>query len=168
MSYPKAFYTMSFLEFVATNQEWFEETMVLDTEEHTASFQTMLHSVWDIYEISGETIGEQKLFMVSVLNQYKDYYIEKLNTYEKEYDFTEDLKDVSSTHTKTLHVDLPNKQIDPDDYYTYPDMGDKADGDMDSQSSGRFIELKNAYYKQIKNIFEEFAKRFRACFLHIY
>ena len=55
-----------------------------DTPEHTKKLTDMIYSKFFNYEISGETIQEQKIFMTAKFNEYKDYYAELLNTYETE------------------------------------------------------------------------------------
>lgn len=53
-----------------------------DTVEHTNKLKEMIYAKYFNYEISGETIGEQKIFMEQKFNQYKDYYAEMLAAYE--------------------------------------------------------------------------------------
>lgn len=56
--------------------------IVWDTEEHTQKLLEMIYSKFFNYEISGETIPEQKVFMTAKFNEYKDYYREMLIAYE--------------------------------------------------------------------------------------
>ena len=56
--------------------------IIWDTTEHTKKLKEMLYAKYFNYEISGETIGEQKIFMTQKFNQYKDYYSEMLDAYE--------------------------------------------------------------------------------------
>ena len=56
--------------------------IVWDTPEHTSKLKEMIYAKYAIYEISGETIPEQRLFMENKFLQYKDYYAEMLEAYE--------------------------------------------------------------------------------------
>lgn len=58
--------------------------IVMSTESRTSSLRDMLHAVYDIKEISGETIPEFKVFLQTKFNQYKQYYEELLDVYESQ------------------------------------------------------------------------------------
>lgn len=141
--YPIAKYTMSFLAFKDATGDWLKDSLVLDTDEHTVDFQTMLSSVWNVWEIAGETIGEEKEFLLGTFNAYKREYIEKVNAYEKEFDFEKAIKstetvsssserkddftrtDALSREERNLFSDLPNKKVTADDLYGYPTSAEK-------------------------------------------
>ena len=78
-----AVYTMSYRD-VLIEQPHLLDNIVWDTIEHTDKLKEMLYAKYAIYEISGETIQEQQLFMETKFNQYKDYYAEMLAAYETE------------------------------------------------------------------------------------
>lgn len=60
------------------------DDIVWDTGEHTEKLKDMIYAKFFNYEISGETLPEQKLFMTAKFNEYKDYYAELLQAYEAE------------------------------------------------------------------------------------
>lgn len=74
-------YTMCLHDVLVLDPNLFD-FVEMDTTEHSQKLIDMIKAKWNIYEISGETIPEFKLFMVNKFNQYKDYYIEKINAYE--------------------------------------------------------------------------------------
>ena len=153
-------YTMTFKDFVNDNTDWFAQNIVLSTAERTGELQLALASIWNFYEISGETIGEFKLMLTDTLNEYKAYYEEMISNYEKEYDYATAI----SRTDETVHVELPNKQISPTDYYKYPSSVDKRT----NTDPARFLLLKQQYLSQIRNLYREFASRFTDCFIHIF
>lgn len=203
-NYPQAKYTMSYLEFVGNAADWITETFVLDTTEHTNDFLSMLISMWGVYEISGETIGEQEEFMKEVFNMYKDYYIELVTNYEKSYEYeTGTIKTIhrkgtadengtysgsssTTSEDKQLDSELPHKTLPETDYFSYPNSSSKNNSTAsgtDSNTTSRdrttetdetitdpaiFLDLKNKYINQIRNVWHEFASKFKDCFIHLY
>lgn len=153
-------YTMTFKDFINYNTDWFSSNIVMSTSERTGELQLALSSMWDFYEIVGETIGEFKLMLLDTLHEYVSYYEEMLTNYEKEYDYASATKRTD----EIIHVDLPNKQISPTDYYKYPSAVDKKTND----DPARFLLLKQQYLSQIRNLYREFASRFTDCFIHIF
>lgn len=146
----------------------------LDWSSRTEDFKAMLISMWDVYEISGETINEQKKFMLDTFNEYKDLYEERLTNYEKNIDWLPEDGVLSSsrTHgdTSEVHVELPNKQIDPNDIFSYPNDGVKTTPDVttDDKSISEQLAIRRSYLNQIKNYYREFALRFATCFIHMF
>ena len=132
----------------------------LDWGTRTEDFKTMLISMWDLNEISGETIPEQKKFMLDTFNEYKTYYTERLENYEKSIDWTEGDTITSSE----IHVELPNKKIDPDDIFAYANDGVKSS----TKDPSRLLSLRRTYLAQIKDYYREFTLRFAACFIHMF
>lgn len=185
----KAFYTESFHEFNSHNPSWLSETLQLDTTDHTNAFCDMLISMWGVYEIAGETEDEQKLFMLDTFNQHKQYYLELLTNYEKEFSWWLDgyKRTVSHTGTSTvtasgkdteLHIDLPNKVVSSDNYENYPSTVDVTKPGSTTtttpnltttyENTEEFISKKREYMNQIRNIYAEFASRFYDCFLGVF
>lgn len=153
-------YTMTFKDFVNYNTDWFSSNIKLSTAERTGELQLAISSMWDFYEIAGETIGEFKLMLLDTLNEWSAYYEEMLNTYEKEFN----ANDWQKKADETIHVELPNKQISPTDYYKYPSAVDKRE----NTDPARFLLIKQQYLSQIRNLYREFASRFTDCFIHIF
>lgn len=76
-----AIYTMCYKDVLEVCPTLLDQ-IVWDTPEHTEKLKEMLYSKYFNYEISGETIGEEKLFLTEKFNEYKDYYAEMLGAYE--------------------------------------------------------------------------------------
>lgn len=180
-NYPNANYTVSFLQYRTENEANYLAIFAdFGTDDEIEALTGMIANVWDFYEISGESYGEETMFIQQVYNQHKSYFRELLDNYKKQFDYEDGIKKVTeftrsgSTDNNSVSVDLPNKKIDAEDIYKYPDTGDK--GHTESESGGEttvtdygaFLELKRAYLDQIRNVFEEFAYRFSDCFLHLY
>lgn len=181
-------YTERFTDFITNNPNWLEENLVMSTTERTTKLVQMLINTYGIYEISGETEGEEKEFLIDVFGCYKDYYEEILDNYTKKFNFESGIINNSlTTHTKkndgedsnvNIHVELPNKKIDANDYFNYPDNADKeittrgtsvTDTNTSSVTSNdKYIKLKNQYIRQIRNIYSEIALKFKECFIMLY
>lgn len=141
-------------------------------EEHTNQLINSIRSMWDIYEIAGESISEQLKYMTDTYNEYKSYYAEKINEYDKKLEWTEydHVTTEGTSGSKSIHSDLPNKQIDPDDYFAYPTDTDKGDSESSTTTTdkSKLIYLRKQYINQIKDYYREFALRFANDFIHMY
>lgn len=196
MSEFNAEYTETLDSFIELNPTWLEDNLKMSTTDRTDSLCSMIKSIWFFNEISGETEGQFKIFMIRKFEEYKCYYEEKLDNYTKKFNYEEGLIE-TRTSTKTgnvknnssakvtpntidTHYDLPNKQT-TNEYPSYKDTstGDTSSvGSLDSDTTDnvedtikyndRFITLKNAYMKQIRDLYHEFAEKFSPCFLHLY
>ena len=181
MNYPAATFTMTHLEFRTIDKAWYDKLFdsFSDDADVKATMYEVFNAMWDVYEISGETIGEQEMFLEGIYKMHYRYYKEVLTNYMKEWDYSTggrkitDYSKSGSNNSEGISVDLPNKKIDAD-IYAYPNNGDKTKSE--SSSSGQtvvtdtsaFIQLKRDYLDQIRNVFEEFAGRFDNCFLMLY
>lgn len=191
-------YTVRYIDFLkdTDNQKWVDDNIVLSTTERSTMLKDAIRAMWGVWEIGGETIGEFEEFMLETLNEHKHYYEQMLDGYDREYDYETGLSDVttstttgetdstgnSATTEKGIHVDLPNKQIDADDIYKYPDSGDSTDTNINttdnvtSKSTGeiirtynaRYLDLKRAYLNQVRDLYREYAERFSECFVHLF
>lgn len=179
-------YTMSFLEWRTLQKEWYENNIKFNGDDNKSnSIRNMINSVWDMYEISGETMGEFQLFLLSTFNEYQSYYKELLDNYEKKFEWdtkgltrttTSNRTGSSTDNSEGITVDLPNKVIDKADYFKYPSGADKGTANNSSTSdetrtvtmNDNFIFMKNQYMNQIKNLYREFALKFSDCFVHIF
>lgn len=83
--------------------------IVWDSDEHTEKLLDMIYSKFFNYEISGETLNEQRLFMEAKFNEYKDYYAEMLAAYESEIQWLDGVisTEVSSDTTSNTKVFTP-------------------------------------------------------------
>lgn len=167
INFPKAVYTMTFKQFIAMTGSWFADNIVFPEGSVNVSNEELQDEIiarWKWYEISGETIDQQKEFLLDVLTEWRDYYIDRLNAYESIRNL--DIQQVAGKKTRTIdderssnftntgsntgtqsssisntvantgtqesaglaadnesvdtHVELPNKQISPTDYFAYP------------------------------------------------
>ena len=129
-------------------------------------------SIWAEYDIVIEYIEDQQLgfckafqrYMLEVINEYKNYYDEMITAYSKQYDYTEGL--IKTIDNESIYVDLPNKVVNANDIYKYPSSGDKGKSTITSKD--RFIALKRQYMAQIRDLYREFAYKFKDLFYHIY
>ena len=88
-----------------------------------------------------------------------------------------------SSNNKHTEIELPNKQVSQD-YEGYPNAINKDAGSDESHREyenetnlndevvtifdDEFLDLKNKYLSQLRNIYLEFAKKFKECFILIY
>lgn len=105
MMYPKAKYTMSYQEFVALwtstpTYNTFMASITADFGQFAEELKTVLYARWHEYEIAGETVGEQGDFMLQTYYEYRSYYKEMFQTYNKDFNFaTDGLKRINVLHT---------------------------------------------------------------------
>lgn len=167
--------------------------------EHSEKLCDVIISMYRYYEIGDDDLDTFGTFITDVYQVNKDYYIELINNYEKEYDYALNNKRVVSkqdtidTDTDTTEnnsydgkhtdIELPNKVVS-EDYEGYPNALSKdnditskhrvLDGTIQRTSTttteynNEFLELKKQYLQQIRNVYEEFAKKFKECFYIIY
>lgn len=101
-----AVYTMCYKDVLEIAPSLLDD-IVWDTTEHTDKLKEMIYAKFFNYEISGETIPEQKLFMKAKFDEYKDYYSELLSAYEHEIEWldgiiTSEEYSGSNENTKTF------------------------------------------------------------------
>lgn len=132
----------------------------------------MFQAIWLEYDIVIKYDENDKLkfckkfrdYMVEVINEYQNYYEEMLKAYTKEYDYAEGV--IKTIENKSIYVDLPNKVVNATDIYKYPSSGDKGSSTITSKD--RFIALKLQYMSQIRDLYREFAYKFKDLFYHTY
>lgn len=83
MSSLNAVYTMCFKDALEIAPDLMDD-IVWDNGEHTMKLRDMIYSKFYNYEIAGETLPEQRLFMKTKFDAYKDYFLEYINAYETE------------------------------------------------------------------------------------
>lgn len=114
-----------------------------------------------------------------------DYSTGNRRTYSRENTIdTSGEKDSSdSSDNKHTEIELPNKKVDTS-YEGYPNDISKDDSSSEGHTDytsktemldlstttyhDEFIDLKNKYIKQIKSMYNEFASKFKECFMLIY
>lgn len=129
-------------------------------------------AIWVEYDIVIKYIEDQQLgfcrafkgYMLEVINEYKNYYDEMITAYSKQYDYTEGL--IKTIDNESIYVDLPNKVVNATDIYKYPSSGDKGKSTITNKD--RFIALKLQYMSQIRDLYREFAYKFKDLFYHTY
>lgn len=180
MSEMQAKYTMTFYDLLSLDPDFISNNLKMSTDDRTNNLVDALKAQWSVYEISGETIGEFKLFLVTTFNEYKRYYEEMLDNYDKEFDYREgiirktSLEGSVTNEDKSIYVDLPNKKIDESDIYAYPSSGNKDNGKTMNNSTSTttnnadMIRLRVQYLSQIRDLYRDFALKFSDCFIHIY
>ena len=189
------------------------ENISFGTSEQTKKLLDMLYSKYAIYEISGETIQEFKLYLENKFNQYKDYYLEMISAYETQVEWldgliTQDTYDLHDTSDEKYtpgvimrttdspgvtmtdeHYDLPRssssenrpssrdvstpsgsttRTVEPvgtnnNDTYKKVDKGGTV-----TRTHADQVEQRDKYLKSIRNLYSEFADKFKPCFLDMW
>ena len=134
------------------------DVFVMDTEEHTDTFKRIFTAYWNIHEIGGETISIFKRFLENKFIVSSPYYIEMINAYETKINMLDGAK---SRNVRTL-IDLPRKNVTANKEYPTTKEYIDTDGGIN------VIELKNEYLNHIRNLYEDFAKSFKECFILLY
>lgn len=167
-------YTMTLYDVITIEPTFLENIMFFMDGEHTDKLITEVRAMWDVYEIAGETIGEQRKYMEDTFKEYKEYYAEKIAEYDKKLDWADktfyEVYTKSESNGTSIHSDLPNKQIDPDDYFAYPSNTDKSGADSEDTTTdkSKLLSIRRQYLSQIKDYYREFALRFAEDFIHMY
>lgn len=186
-NYPYARYTETFLEFLDKNPTFLDDTFgdFVDAD-HAGRIINMLKAKWNFYEIGGETEDTFKTYIEDTYSQWKDYYKELITNYEKEWDFTKGTirksivnntgKVTGTNNDEEIYYDLPHKQLS--ELKKYPDNVTSRDGtdtrSHDNKAESTFednrfyLDQKEKYLMMIRNVYDEFAYRFRDCFIMLY
>lgn len=170
--------------------------LTMKTTEQTNMFLETFKSMYNLYDIAGETIPLFKLMIENRFNLKKTYYQKLIDEYEKEFDYmegivenetisdtTNDTGTSNSTSTSgdndTIY-DLPYKQTNTT--YATKKLENSRNSDLTNTSESNkqkditrtksggvnTLEQKIKFLKYIRNIYEEFCKEFRDCFAIIY
>lgn len=197
-NYPYSVYTMTLLEYL-DRQLWDMQDLNMGESSRNNAFLDMFTSMYNLCEIGAETPDLFRKMVTDTFNEYKDYYNQLLDAYEKQYDYATGNKKITirsetvDTDTdrisknidnnKHTEIELPNKQVsNPDD--SYPSAIDKDESNSKNVSNAKaktvreytdtveykdeFIDLKNKYIEQIRNVYKEFCEKFKDCFMIIY
>lgn len=122
--------------------------------------------------------------MGRIFDSYKDYYKEKITAYEVQINFLDGYK--VTTTTDMTHTETPRVEVQVDTYdlprsdssvnrpsarsISKPISGTNVladDGDV-TRKGGDVIELKKRYLDIIRNLYDEFAEKFRVNFLEMF
>lgn len=135
-------------------------------------------------------------FLTNVCREYADYYKELISNYKKAYDYAlnnkrvvtkQDALNISGNNStigsgSNTDYELPNKVIPENQYRNTPtsindseNTSSKTYQNATSRTSthttefnNEFIDLKNKYMNQIRNVYREFAMKFKDCFYQVY
>lgn len=160
------------------------DNLKLNNEEQTNKFIEMFKSKYNFYEIGGETIPLFKRFIEDTFDTFKDYYQQLINEYEKEFNYLDgyiesyeseySYKDDSDISRNNDFIDLPNK-ITTNEYITNKerfstDFLSNRTGTNKNTKKGNvnILEQKKKYLDYIRNLYSEFADKFKTCFVLVY
>lgn len=167
------------------------------TQDMASDLLAMLKSVYNYYEIGDDeemsgfmidTFNEYYEYYYDLITNYRKEYDYALNN-KKVLSRVDDINMVGNTQIDNEYAgsntqyELPNKVID-ESYRSTPssilDDKNKNTNNKDytnnttrtstitTEFNNEFIDLKNKYINQIRNVYREFAMKFKECFYQIY
>lgn len=167
---------------------------VWQDQDMASALTDMLYNVYEYYEVGDD--DEMFQFMYDTFCEYSTYYKEIIDNYSKEYQYElnnkrvvskSDALNISGNNTTSgtgsnTDYELPNKVIPENQYRNTPtsitdneNSSSKTYQNATSRTStyttefnNEFIDLKNKYMNQIRNVYREFAMKFKDCFYQIY
>lgn len=181
--YMYATYTMCYYDFINKYPNAFDNLHVGDND-FMSKFWGMFNSYWTEYEINGETIP---LFIMRVSNTFIsicDYWHNKITTYEKQLIYEEGIKETYEEINKdteiteginnTNYIDLPNK-ISSNEYISNK-TNNSINGSTSNDRNKKYnktggvnvIDQREKYLKYLNNMFLDFVKEFKGCFIQLY
>lgn len=141
-------------------------------EQNGVDLASMLRAKYDIYDFAYDNNDDIVENIKGVFAVNKDYYKEMLTNYKKEFDFATGIKRTTTNvgENKELIVELPNKVVNPDNYFDYPSNANKDNSSLTVEMTdpSKFIYLKNQYLRQVRNLIEEFSEKFKVLFMNSY
>ena len=172
--YRYAKYTIQLVDALSID-ETLLENLKFDNDEYTENFIRIFKALYEIYEIGGETIAEFKQFIDNKFTIWKDYYVEKLDTYYTKINFLES-NFYNSTATRSGEYSNNSKDYGfPNRVTTQKYLTDEKDGsnseeitDTKNETFGNMIDLRKQYLDAIQNIYLEFANKFQTCFILLF
>ena len=190
-NYPYARYTKTFLQFIDENPTFLTDTINASTfgkQVYADDLIECLKANYNFYEIGGETEDTFKAYFEDSFNKWRKYYIEMLDAYTKEWDYTKGTKrKVTNTSQGTSNrngndnstfYDLPHKELAVNEFKKYPDNitentntsnGTYNNSNVsESDDSRLYLDQKAQYMNMIRNISNEFCTRFKECFIMLY
>ena len=190
-NYPYARYTKTFLQFIDENPTFLTDTINANTfgkQIYADDLIECLKANFNFYEIGGETEDTFKTYFEDSFNKWRKYYIEMLDAYTKEWDYTKGTKrKVTNTsqgnsnrngNDNSTFYDLPHKELAVKKNKKYPDNitentntsnGTYNNSNVsESDDSRLYLDQKAQYMNMIRNISNEFCTRFKECFIMLY
>ena len=178
-----AIYTMSLKDCLEIDPTCLDG-IAWDDSDRTQALKDMVVAKFYNWEISGETIPEFKLFIKYKFEQYKDYYEEMLDAYETQINFldgdkrTTEYEDDSvltpRAQYESVNYDLPRSDTSINRPTSKSTNGGVSGTDTThaegarTTKGGNVIELKKNYLNMIRNLYEEFASKFKPCFIELW
>ena len=189
-----ALYTKLFSTFLAENPNFLSNTIVMSTTDKSNALISAIKARWNIYEISdtdGTSDGSGDLdfkeYFKETFDRFKAYYEEMISNYSKAYDYAVGNKKTNTSHTANAGTGtssdsdtetgfaLPNKLGGaeyPSTKKTISATGNSgtnmtSDSNYETIYNDEFIQLKNEYMAQIRDLYYEFAGQFAPCFIHL-
>ena len=179
------------------------ENLVLDSTSRTNEFIKVFNATYNTKRLCTDDISLFKEYITNTFNQHKEYYIQKLNVYERELngDLGESISRTlidNTTNATSNNVGITGSQTNNNTEILYDiprsqtkgnptNQTDKVDSLSNNQSttgssSGNtnksvsesitgnvnVIKQRELWLKFIKNIYLDFADKFKDCFLQIY
>lgn len=184
--YLYANYTMSFYDYLLLNPNFISENLKFGNTTQTIAFHSMLKAYWCEYEINGETIPLFEMRLLNKFNQIRSYWYNKISTYEEKYNitlldgYTETIieniteNETSNIESDDKYYDLPNKSTEST--YVSNQSNNVSSGNNDKEHSRTYtrngsinqLTQLNDYLDKMQNIYLDFIKEFKSCFIQLF
>lgn len=183
--YLYAKYTMTWYDYISEYPNNVED-LQLDNALRSISFWLKFNMYWGEYEINGETIELFEMRLKNKFNLIKDIWLNKIKSYENNYTeemlngIVEQIKEINndteetSGNNNTDYIDLPNKTASSE----Y--ISNKTKNAINSNTTNtrnktierlgnvNKIEQFNKYMDNMKDIYIDFVKEFKDCFIQLF
>lgn len=149
-------YTITLRDLIDREPTFLEDIFTIEFPDIKQSFIDVFRGMYDIYEIGGETIEEFKIFLTNRFKVRYPYYKELIAAYQTSIDGYGGLYQEQEVD----NIDLPNK-VTQAEYIT---------SKQKTQIKGGItaIEIKRQYMDLLRNVYEDFARDFKDCFILLY
>ena len=143
----------------------------------------------EMLQFMKDTFDEYKKYYLEIISNYEKEYDYALNnkrvTTKKDELTIEGNTNISNEEDRSnTDYELPNKVIPANDYRNTPsaitdnkasteqnksyDNNTTRDSSTTVEFNNEFIDLKNKFMRQIRNVYHEFAMKFKECFYQVY
>lgn len=157
-------------------------------EARTEKFKKIFKARYNTKSIAGETIELFKIYIDDTFSQYVDYYNELLDIYEEELNYNDGIKvtrthidtgdsqDTNNSSSENRIIDLPNSST-TGEYDTQKTKNETNAGLHNEYSKNieetvtggvNVVEQRKKALEFIRNIYLEFADKFKDCFAFVY
>lgn len=161
---------------------------VLSTVDRTNKFKNMFIACYDTKSLCSEVIETFKLYIKNKFNEYKDYYEDLLDIYERQLDYDKGIViqrthndnggsgGSSSSGSETSNIELPNRttsgeyvsdKVKGKSNQSYSEnyekhIGEKVEGNVN------VIDQREKALKFVRSIYRNFVNEFSDCFACVY